>query len=212
MFTGLVKELGKIVKITPNNEGKEFTIASKSLIKEIGIDDSVAVNGCCQTVVAFDKETFTVQAVHVTLEKTTFSTLKTGDEVNLELALRLSDRLGGHLVQGHVNGVGSLQSVTRKGKNYVLRIRGPENLSKYIVKEGSIAIEGISLTVADKKANDFEVSIIPHTWENTILRNRKVGDGLNLEIDILAKYVESILGGTSDKKDLSLDWIRSKGY
>ncbi len=212
MFTGLVKELGKIVKITPNNEGKEFTIASKSLIKEIGIDDSVAVNGCCQTVVAFDKETFTVQAVHVTLEKTTFSTLKTGDEVNLELALRLSDRLGGHLVQGHVNGVGSLQSVTRKGKNYILRIRGPENLSKYIVKEGSIAIEGISLTVADKKANDFEVSIIPHTWENTILRNRKVGDGLNLEIDILAKYVESILGGTSDKKDLSLDWIRSKGY
>jgi riboflavin synthase len=212
MFTGLVKELGKIVKITPNNEGKEFTIASKSLINEIGIDDSVAVNGCCQTVVAYDQETFTVQAVHVTLEKTTFSNLKTGDEVNLELALRLSDRLGGHLVQGHVNGVGSLQSVTRKGKNYVLRIRGPENLSKYIVKEGSIAIEGISLTVADKKANDFEVSIIPHTWENTILRNRKVGDGLNLEIDILAKYVESILGGASDKKDLSLDWIRSKGY
>src|SRR5210317_1760794 len=150
MFTGLVKELGKIVKITPNNEGKEFTIASKSLINEIGIDDSVAVNGCCQTVVAYDQETFTVQAVHVTLEKTTFSNLKTGDEVNLELALRLSDRLGGHLVQGHVNGVGSLQSVTRKGKNYVLRIRGPENLSKYIVKEGSIAIEGISLTVADK--------------------------------------------------------------
>lgn len=209
MFTGLVKEIGKIQKIASNKEGKELTISSKVLIKEMGIDDSVSVNGCCQTVTRLDDHTFTVQAVHVTLEKTTFGSLKEGDEVNLELALRLSDRLGGHLVQGHVNGVGTIRSIEKTGKNYQIRVSEPEALSKYIVKEGSIAIEGISLTVARRTSNDFEVSIIPHTMDHTILRNKKVGDKVNLEIDILAKYVESILGG---KKDLSMDWIRSKGF
>ncbi|MFZ8934801.1 MAG: riboflavin synthase [Bacteriovoracaceae bacterium] len=212
MFTGLVKELGKVISVTPNKEGTEITISSNELIKEIGVDDSVAVNGCCQTVIRFDSKSFTVQAVQVTLDKTTFGGLKPGDEVNLELALRLSDRLGGHLVQGHVNGVGQLRSIQKNGKNYVLSIGAPEALSKYIVKEGSIAIEGISLTVADKNLNEFKVSIIPHTWENTILKNRKVGDSLNLEIDILAKYVESILGGQKSRDDFSMEWIKSKGF
>lgn len=215
MFTGLVKDIGKVRSITTNAEGKLFVIESKVLIKEIEIDDSVSVNGACQTAVRIEGDCFTVQAVHTTLHKTTLGSLRVGDEVNLELAMRLSDRLGGHIVQGHVNDVGTIISIDSRGNNYTVRIQVGIEQMKYIVKEGSITIDGISLTVSDvdKEGRIFTVSIIPHTWINTVLKNRYNGSLVNIEVDILGKYIESLLGiKQSGPAIMSDEWFRSKGY
>ncbi len=218
MFTGLVKEIGTVKSINGNQEGKELVIYSKSLIKDIEIDDSVAINGACQTAVRVADDHFVVQTIHTSLEKTTLGNLKVGEEVNLELALQLSDRLGGHLVQGHVNAMASIVDIQNKGKNYLLKSKIDRDQMKYIVKEGSITIEGISLTVADldREQNTFTVSIIPHTWMNTILRNRRVGSIINIEVDILGKYVENLLfykgSHKTSESQMSEEWLRSKGF
>jgi riboflavin synthase len=193
MFTGLIKDIGTIRSITPNNTGREFVIEAPQLYSEIEVDDSVATNGCCLTATKISEKTFTVQAVHVTLEKTNLGKLKIGDKVNLELALRPMDRLGGHFVQGHVNGIGKLQSVIPRGKNWEITITCPRELFKYMISEGSIAIDGISLTIARLTDTSFTVSIIPHTYENTILHTKKVGDSVNIEVDMMAKYLENFM-------------------
>jgi riboflavin synthase len=193
MFTGLIKEIGEIKSVVTNPEGKLLGIKSRELIKEIAIDDSVCVNGACQTVVKVKGDIFYVQAVHVTLEKTTFGSLKPGNPVNLELSLRPMDRLGGHFVSGHVNGTGQITKVLSQGKNWLITVKYPKELEKYIIQEGSIAIEGISLTVAYLKKGEMTVSIIPHTYEKTTLGSKKVGDKVNLEVDLLAKYIEKLL-------------------
>ena len=159
-----------------------------------------------------------MQTVHVSLEKTTLGNLKSGDEVNLELALQMKDRLGGHLVQGHVNDVAKIIRIDSRGKNYLVEIKVSPDQMKYIVKVGSITIDGISLTVSevDKSGMSFSVSIIPHTWKSTVLRNRRVGSYINIEVDILGKYVENLLfytqNHTNRTSSLSADWIRSKGF
>lgn len=218
MFTGLVKEIGTVKSIKGNQEGKELAIYSKSLIKEIGIDDSVSINGACQTAIRVEEEYFVVQTIHTSLEKTTLGSLNVGEEVNLELALQLSDRLGGHLVQGHINAMANIVDIQNKGKNYLLKSKIDREQMKYIVKEGSITIEGISLTVADidREKNTFTVSIIPHTWLNTILRNRRVSSIINIEVDILGKYVENLLfykgSHKTSESQMSEEWLRSKGF
>jgi riboflavin synthase len=211
MFTGLVKEVGRVKEIRPNPEGKELIIESKELLPEMGIDDSVSVNGACQTVTEVKDGSFRVQSIHVTLEKTTLGSLKPGDPVNLELALRASDRLGGHFVQGHVNDTGVISNIKSIGENYLYTIKYPKNLGKYIISEGSIAIDGISLTVAMLNTNTCEltVSLIPHTMENTNLASLKVGSRVNLEVDLLAKYIENLL---SKGDGLSKEWLTSKGF
>jgi riboflavin synthase len=193
MFTGLIKEIGILKSVETNPEGKLLGIKSKDLIKEIGIDDSVSINGACQTVVKIKGDIFYVQAVHVTLEKTTFGALRPSNQVNLELSLRPMDRLGGHFVSGHVNGVGQISKITSQGKNYLISVKYSKDLEKYIIPEGSIAIDGISLTVAYQKRGELTVSIIPHTYEKTTLGSKKVGDKVNLEVDLLAKYLEKLL-------------------
>ena len=192
MFTGLVKEMGKIKSIRKNAEGAVLEIFCEQLLKDIDIDDSVSINGVCQTATGVGENYFTVQAVHATLEKTTFNEFKNGDEVNLELALRPIDRLGGHFVQGHVNGVSTISSIVNKGKNYLVTIKTPSELERYLMDEGSITVDGISLTVYKKLEGAFQLSIIPHTWDNTILRNKRNGSHVNLEVDVLAKYVENL--------------------
>lgn len=193
MFTGLIKDIGTIQNIQQNSEGKIFTIKTTKLISEISVDDSVATNGVCLTATAISKESFTAQAVHVTLKKTNLGKLKTGDPVNLELALRASDRLGGHIVQGHVNGVGKFLSIKSLGGNHELEFTTDKSLFKYMITEGSICIDGISLTIAGIKGNSFSVSIIPHTYENTILHRKKIGDSVNIEVDMMAKYLENFV-------------------
>lgn len=193
MFTGLIKDIGTIESVTSNSEGKEFVIKAPKLYHEIQIDDSVATNGVCLTATEIKGETFKIQAVHVTLEKTNIGKLKQGDKVNLELALRPMDRLGGHFVQGHVNGVGQLKGINQRGKNWEISIGAPKELFKYIINEGSIAVDGISLTVARVDSNQFTVSIIPHTYEMTILHTKKIGDSVNIEVDMMAKYLENFM-------------------
>lgn len=214
MFTGLVKEIGIIKKVSRNQEGALIEVASKVLLSDIAIDDSVAINGACQTAIKINDNTFVVQAVHTTLQKTTLGSLSNGDEVNLELALRASDRLGGHIVQGHVNDVGEIINIANTGKNYLVTIRVSDGQMKYIVKEGSVTIDGISLTVSDlfRADKSFQVSIIPHTWDHTVLRNRRIGSRVNIEVDILGKYIENLLfyrQGVNNGHSSNLeDWLR----
>lgn len=193
MFTGLIQEVGTIESITTNAEGKEFIIRAPNLIKEIKIDDSVATNGVCLTATKISGDTFKVQAIHVTLEKTSIGHLKTNDKVNLELSLRPHDRLGGHFVQGHVNALGKIKKIEKTGNNWEIQVSFPEELRKYMISEGSIALDGISLTIARLGPTDLTVSIIPHTLEKTSLSAKKVGDVLNLEVDMIAKYIENFL-------------------
>jgi riboflavin synthase len=193
MFTGLIKDIGTVKSITKNAEGSEFIIETNKLASEIKIDDSVATNGVCLTATQIKANNFKVQAVHVTLEKTSVGSLKPGSKVNLELALRPIDRLGGHIVQGHVNGVGKVHKITPRGKNFEIQLSAPKDLFKYIIKEGSITLDGISLTIADLTTETLTVSIIPHTFDNTTLHLKKVGDFINIEVDMMAKYLENFL-------------------
>lgn len=223
MFTGLVQSIGKVSQITKNQEGILITVADPYISKNIKIDDSVSINGACQTVVSFNDTSFTVQAVQTTLEKTNFKSLSPGSRVNLELALRLSDRLGGHLVQGHINGVGNILNWHKRGKNYELDFKIPSSLMRYVVEEGSITLNGVSLTVSslNRETCVGTVSVIPHTWENTTFGFSNKGDEINIEVDILAKYVENLLfhGGKSDKyvkeqpqSKITESWLKSQGF
>ncbi len=195
MFTGLIKDMGRVKNVVDNLEGKIFEIET-SLIPDIAIDDSVAVNGVCLTATAVNEKTFTMQAVHITLEKTNLGDLQADSIVNLELALKYSDRLGGHLVQGHVNATATLKEISNRGENYNLWYEIPTELMKFIFKEGSIALDGISLTVADIKDNLVMVTIIPHTWNETQIHHQKLGSRVNVEVDsnaeMMAKYLDSM--------------------
>ncbi|TNF01070.1 MAG: riboflavin synthase [Deltaproteobacteria bacterium] len=217
MFTGLIQQISKVKEIHPNKEGKTFTIEFKGADKQIKIDDSVAVNGVCQTATQINGDLVTFQAVHTTLEKTTLGNLKPNDVVNTELALRASDRLGGHMVQGHVNGFGKISEIRNLGQNYMLSVSYPKELGRYFVAEGSVAIDGISLTIAEHQMDEcvFTLSIIPHTWANTILQHRQVGDLVNIEVDILAKYVENMLNYANKQNPeskITMNWLSEQGF
>lgn len=207
MFTGLIQEVGTILSVNQNAEGKEFVIKAPSLIKEIEIDDSVATNGCCLTATQIKGDTFKVQAIHMTLEKTSVGLLKSGDKVNLELSLRPQDRLGGHFVQGHVNAIGKIKQIKTMGENWEIEVSFPVDLRKYMISEGSITLDGISLTIARLTSDTFTVAIIPHTLEKTTLGGKKVGDHLNLEVDMIAKYIENFL--RYDKDSRKEEWAKN---
>ena len=215
MFTGLVAEQGKVVSVTPNREGRLLKILSPTFVEEMKMGDSVAINGACQTVTSLESSCFEVQAVHTSLAKTTLGTLKIGHLVNLELALRPSDRMGGHIVQGHVNGVATLRRCSSQGENYLLDLELSSELLPYVVREGSGAIDGISLTVSDVRDERriIRVSVIPHTWSATTLEGKKIGDQFNVEVDIIAKYVERLLGHNfNQKSELSFELLKEKGF
>lgn len=207
MFTGLIQEVGTIQSITTNTEGKEFVIKAPGLIKEIQIDDSVATNGVCLTATQIKGDTFKVQAIHMTLEKTSIGNLKTNDKVNLELSLRPHDRLGGHFVQGHVNTKGKIKQIKTIGENWEIEVGFPSEYRKYMISEGSVALDGISLTIARLGASSLTVAIIPHTLEKTTLGSKKVGDELNIEVDMMAKYIENFL--RFDKDSRKEEWARN---
>jgi len=214
MFTGIIEEIGKIEKITPIAGGLSIRIKAEKVIKDLAVNDSVCIDGVCLTVTKKENGAFWADAVGATLEKTTFNKIKADTFVNLERSVRLNDRLGGHLVQGHVNGIGTISEIKKLGENYLVKIIVPEDLERYLIKEGSIAISGISLTIADVTKNEISLSIIPHTWQNTNLRDKEVNDKVNVEIDILAKYVEKLLTkvNNSSNKNISESWLKEIGY
>lgn len=191
MFTGLIQEVGQISSIKANSSGVLFTIKAPKLRPSIKIDDSIAVNGACLTATTLTNEGFTAQAVHITLEKTALKQSRIGSSVNLELALRVGDRLGGHFVQGHVNALAKVHSIVKLGGNFEYSFTYPAKLRRYFISEGSLAIDGVSLTIAKLSDSTLTVSLIPHTLENTSLGRLKNGDLVNIEVDMLAKYLEN---------------------
>ena len=193
MVRGLIQALGVGKSVSENTSGKTLLIQCPELIDSIAIDDSVATNGVCLTATEIQSDCFSTQAIHTTLAKTTTGGLKPGDRVNLELAMRANDRLGGHMVQGHVNAIGQITHIETIGDNWLYSIEFPESLRKYMILEGSITVDGISLTIAALSDTNLTVSIIPHTLNHTCLRDRHVGSAVNLEVDIMAKYIENFL-------------------
>ena len=186
MFTGLVQDLGSVAAARRDGDGTRLEIATQ-LVGEIAEGDSVAVNGVCLTAVALDDDGFEADVVRETLERTSLGRLAAGDSVNLELPLRASDRLGGHVVQGHVDGTGTVETPGER-----LRVGAPPELLRYIVEKGSIAVDGVSLTVAAVDDEAFEVALIPETLERTTLGSLERGSTVNVEVDVLAKYVEKL--------------------
>ncbi|MGB6482566.1 MAG: riboflavin synthase [Candidatus Acidiferrales bacterium] len=198
MFTGIIEHLGKIESLTRNAESGRLNINladAKKLAHELAIGSSIAVNGCCLTVVEHNAKSFAADLSLETLEKTSFAEVAPGRIVNLELPLAAAARLGGHFVQGHVDAVGRVERMAPEGDNWWLGVRVPEPLRRYVAEKGSLAVDGISLTVARWLDGIAEFAIIPHTYANTNFRQLTVGDAVNLECDILAKYVESLLKG-----------------
>lgn len=193
MFTGLIEEIGTIKSIKHLGGGLKFSVQAKSIMDDLKIDDSVSINGVCQTVTSRTNTEFEFVSVEETLRKTTLAKAVVGKKVNLERALRVSDRLGGHIVQGHVDCIGNVVSVTQESTGRLIWISYPEAFRKYVVPIGSIAIDGVSLTVAKNEGLKFMVAIIPHTIDITTLKDLKSGSELNIEFDILGKYIENMM-------------------
>ncbi|MCH8088745.1 MAG: riboflavin synthase [Chloroflexi bacterium] len=205
MFTGIVEEVGRATLV---EEGR-FSFASRHALQELAIGDSISVNGACLTITSIDEEVFSVDVMPETLRRTNLVDLKVGDPVNLEKPLTLSSRLGGHIMQGHVDGRGRVLSVTPEGDAMIMEIEAPTDLMRYIVAKGFIGVDGASLTVMDRREETFTVSLVSYTWENTTLRKRNPNDWVNLEVDILAKYVEQLIKG--DNSGVSLYSLAQQG-
>ncbi|PFG43140.1 riboflavin synthase alpha chain [Isoptericola jiangsuensis] len=193
MFTGIVTELGTVVALERTTDAARLTVRSPGVLDGVRHGDSIAVNGCCLTVAAHDADTWTADLMAETLDRTTLGGLRPGDVVDLEPALAVGDRLGGHIVQGHVDGVGTVLARTPGERWDVVEISLPADLARYVVAKGSVAVDGVSLTVVAAGETSFTVSLIPETLARTTLGTRGVGDTVNLETDVLARHVERLL-------------------
>jgi riboflavin synthase len=215
LFTGLIEEIGKVKSVIKSTKSAKIIINSKKVLEEVKIGDSISTNGVCLTVTEYGSNYFTVDVMAETMRRSNLSTLSNGDSVNLERALRLGDRLGGHIVSGHIDGIGSISNFENEDNAVWITIDASVELLKYIVEKGSIAIDGVSLTVAYVDEKAFKVSIIPHTKEVTILLTKKVGDIVNLECDMLGKYVEKLMSfkeQTSTKQGIDLKFLSEHGF
>jgi riboflavin synthase len=193
VFTGIVEELGEVVELAVTADGARLAIRAPRLAPLAGIGDSISISGCCLTVVSVDDSILRFEAVPETLARTSLGNLAVGSRVNLEDALRAGEPFGGHLVQGHVDAVGEVSGIRPEGDGYRIAVRIPADLLRYVAEKGSVAVAGISLTVAALRDDGFEIALIPHTWTSTTVSDLEVGDPVNLEVDVIAKYVERLL-------------------
>jgi len=220
VFTGIIESFGSIKQIKSSGEGKVLHIGCDLDLSETKIGDSIAVNGACLTVIGLDKNNFKVDMAPETVERTTFKQLGIGSRVNIERALKLSDRIDGHLVSGHIDGTGTIASIEKKSNAVIIQIDIPPKLAADMIEKGSVAIEGISLTINKCSAKDFYVSIIPHTADITTIGLKRVGDKINIETDMIGKYVKKILQAGSSKndaypkgqKDISMELLAKNGF
>ena len=215
MFTGIIEHLGTIETLALDGDGGRLTVRAPSLAASLAVSGSVAVNGCCLTVVVCNKKKFSADLSAETLNKTTFSSLKEGDRVNLEQPLTVGKEFGGHFVLGHVDSTGSVTAIDPEGASWRYAVHVPDDLAKYVVPKGSITIDGVSLTIAHWENQIAEIAVIPFTFEHTNISDRKPGDLVNLEGDVLGKYVEQRLEArskTAAKSFLSLDDLISQGF
>lgn len=225
MFTGIIEETGKIESVANGNKSAIITIIADKVLKGTKIGDSIAVNGVCLTVTSISGNKFTADVMAETIRRSSLGTLKHGSKVNLERAMAADGRFGGHIVSGHIDGTGVIRSLERDDNAVWVEIETPDKLLKYIVEKGSIAIDGISLTVAKLTDDSFSVSVIPHTGEETTLLAKKPGDIVNLENDIVGKYVERLMNfntsqkspfdnktATSTKSNITMDFLTENGF
>ena len=214
MFTGIVEELGTIRKIATAKDGARLEVSAKTVLSDAKSGDSIAVNGVCLTVVDYAADWFAADVSAETLRRTSLKQARTGSQVNLERAMAATSRFGGHIVQGHVDGTGEFLEAKAAGNGWAVRIGFPPELARYIVEKGSITVDGISLTVAALGANWFEIAVIPHTWNVTNLSSLARGATVNLEVDIIAKYVERMVGAYSvpSKEILTIEKLAELGY
>jgi riboflavin synthase len=192
MFTGIIEEVGQVVAFAPARDAWSLQIAARLVPSGVALGDSVAVNGCCLTVVRFDAGHLWFDLLEESRRLTSFSELQPGSVVNLERSLKPESRLGGHFVSGHIDALGRVEIFEARGKDHYLRVAAPAGFGRYLVSKGSIAVDGISLTVAEVSGDSFAVWLIPHTLAATNLRDKQTGSGVNLEFDLLAKYVEKL--------------------
>lgn len=215
MFTGIIEEMGSIVSVNRSTKSAEITIRASKILSDVKLGDSIATNGVCLTVTRFTKDAFTVDVMPETMRKSNLENLSKGDLVNLERALRMGDRLGGHMVSGHVDGLGTIKSKIQEENAIWVTITAPASILRYVISKGSIAIDGISLTVAHVDAESFKVSIIPHTKDETTLLKKNVHDLVNLECDLVGKYIEKFLVGSTaepEKNTLTMDYLKQHGF
>ncbi len=213
MFTGIVEDKGKVSSIEHRGQERRLILELPPRLTEVQLGDSINVNGVCLTVVQKSEQRIELDISSETLQKTALKELKEGDQVNMERALRLTDRLGGHIVTGHVDGIGEIVEKREEKDSLCLRVRIPESVSRYVVEKGSIAIDGISLTVNEYREGEIRITLIPYTIEKTTLKQKRVGDRVNLEADILGKYVEKFLDrGERKTGQVDVPFLRDHGF
>ena len=212
MFTGIVEETGSVVRVQKGAHSAVLTVQARKVLEGTRIGDSIAVNGICLTVTAMSPDTFTADVMHETLDRTGLSSLGPGSPVNLERAMPADGRFGGHIVSGHIDGVGRITDVRRDDTAVWYTVEAAPDLLRLVVEKGSIALDGISLTVAATGRNTFSVSIIPHTAAQTVLGRRKVGDLVNLETDIIGKYVEKLMQPANAPAGITLEALIENGF
>lgn len=215
MFTGLIEEIGRVESVVKSAKSASITIKAKKVLEGVMLGDSISTNGVCLTVTSFDSGRFSVDVMAETMRRSSFRHLTPGDEVNLERALSLGDRLGGHMVSGHIDGVGKVSRYDQEDNAVWITVSAPPEILRYIVQKGSIAIDGVSLTVAYVDDSVFKVSIIPHTKEETTLLNKKPGSEVNLECDMIGKYIEKFIderAKKNGKKDIDLSFLSENGF
>jgi len=211
MFTGIIAALGDVIALQPNGGDLRLLIdAGKLDFSDVKLGDSIAINGVCLTVVSLQAQQLAFDVSQETISRSSLAALKTGSQVNLEKALAVGDRLGGHFVSGHVDGLGQISSIKDVARSWQMAVAVPAELHRYIAEKGSICIDGASLTVNKMTASGFEVNIIPHTLQETIIKDYQVGSKVNLEVDLIARYLERLLPAHDSK--LTPDFLKQHGY
>lgn len=212
MFTGLIEEIGTLAAMQSVPDGKILTIQCNQILSDLKVDDSIAVNGVCLTATKVNQNSFEAAAVEETLKRSALNHIKVNSCVNLERAMTLQDRLGGHLVAGHVDCVGYIHTIQKRGISYWFEIKIPDEITRYIIEKGSIAINGISLTVASIQGKIFSVAVIPHTYKMTVLHKLNLNDSVNIEVDMIGKYVEKLMRYQNKSSKLTIDKLKEMGY
>lgn len=215
MFTGLVEELGKVKQIVRGTKSVRLSVFGSKILDGVKLGDSIAVNGTCLTVVDFSRDWFTADVMPETVDRTALAALKAGDTVNLERTLRVGDRLGGHIVSGHIDGIGTILTKEQNDNAIIVRIGAGPEVMRYIITKGSVAIDGTSLTIIDFGADWFTVSLIPHTAARTTVGLKIVGEPVNLEADMIGKYVEKLLGlqqTTKPVEKITMGFLEQHGF
>lgn len=215
MFTGLIEEIGSVESVVKSAKSARITIKAQKVLEGVRLGDSISTNGVCLTVTSFDSGRFSIDVMAETMRRSNFKNLSPGEKVNLERALSLGDRLGGHMVSGHIDGTGTILRYEKEDNAVWITVAAGPEILNYIIQKGSIAIDGVSLTVAYVDESVFRVSIIPHTKDATTLLHKKMGDEVNLECDMIGKYIEKLLNNRSQKpakKELDMNFLNENGF